>query len=68
MRDFVKVIERACGKPARIEEAPMQPGDVHVTYADISASTRDLGFMPRTTIEEGIPRTVEWCKRYYGVE
>lgn len=68
VRDFVKVVEDACGKPAKIEDAPMQPGDVHVTYADISASTRDLGFMPRTTIEEGIPRTVEWYKRYYGVE
>jgi UDP-glucuronate 4-epimerase len=68
VRDFVRVIENACGKRAKIEEAPMQPGDVHVTYADISASTRDLGYLPRTPIEEGIPRTVEWYKRYYGVE
>jgi len=67
VRDFVKVIEAACGKKAKIESAPMQPGDVHVTYADISASTRDLGFLPRTTIDEGIPRTVAWYKRYYGI-
>jgi UDP-glucuronate 4-epimerase len=67
VRDFVKVIEAACGKKAKIESAPMQPGDVHVTYADISASTRDLGFLPRTAIDEGIPRTVAWYKRYYGI-
>jgi UDP-glucuronate 4-epimerase len=67
VRDFLKVIEKACGKSARIEEAPMQPGDVHVTYADISASTRDLGYLPRTPIEEGIPRTVAWYRNYYGL-
>jgi UDP-glucuronate 4-epimerase len=68
VRDFVKVVEAACGKKARIESAPMQPGDVQVTYADISASTRDLGFLPRTTIQEGIPRTVAWYKRYHGLD
>jgi UDP-glucuronate 4-epimerase len=67
VRDFVKVIEAACGRKAKIEQAPMQPGDVHVTYADISASTRDLGYLPRTPIEEGIPRTVAWYKRHYGI-
>jgi UDP-glucuronate 4-epimerase len=67
VRDFLKVIEKACGKSARIEEAPMQPGDVHVTYADIGASTRDLGYLPRTPIEEGIPRTVAWYKSHYGL-
>jgi UDP-glucuronate 4-epimerase len=67
VRDFVKVIEKACGRKALIEEAPMQPGDVHVTYADISASTRDLGYVPRTPIEQGIPLTVAWYKRHYGL-
>jgi len=39
-----------------------------VTYADISASTCDLGFLPRTTIQQGIPRTVAWYKRYHGLD
>jgi len=65
---MVAELAQALGSEPKLQWGPMQPGDVHVTYADISASTRDLGFMPRTTIEEGIPRTVEWYKRYYGVE
>ena len=42
----------------------MQPGDVPETYADISATQRDLGFEPRTSIEAGIPRFVDWYEDY----
>jgi UDP-glucuronate 4-epimerase len=45
----------------------MQPGDVPATYADIEDSIRDLGFSPRTTIEEGIPELVRWVRSYYGL-
>ena len=45
----------------------MQPGDVTETYADISAIQRDLGFEPKTTIDEGVPRFVEWYKAYHGL-
>ena len=45
----------------------MQPGDVEATYADITESQRDLGFEPRTTIEEGLPRFVAWYREYHGV-
>lgn len=62
---FIGVIEHACGKKARIKFAPMQDGDVPETYADIEASTRDLGFMPRTSIDVGIPRLVTWFRDYY---
>jgi len=62
---FIQVIEQACGRKATIEFAPMQPGDVPETYADIAASTRDLGFVPRTTIDEGIPRFVAWFGDYH---
>jgi UDP-glucuronate 4-epimerase len=65
---FIEVIERACNRKARIEFAPLQPGDVPETYADIEASTRDLGFLPRTTIDEGIPRFVAWFREYYGLQ
>lgn len=68
VRQFLEVVEAACGREALIEPAPMQPGDVHQTYADISASARDLGFAPRVPIEEGIPRTVAWYKRYHGLD
>jgi UDP-glucuronate 4-epimerase len=65
---FIELIERACKRKARIEFAPMQPGDVPETYADIEASTRDLGFVPRTTIDEGIPRFVAWFRDYHGLQ
>jgi UDP-glucuronate 4-epimerase len=65
---FIQVIEGACNRKARIEFAPMQPGDVPETYADIEASTRDLGFLPRVTIDEGIPRLVAWFREYHRLQ
>ena len=64
---FIAQIERACGKKARIRHAPMQPGDVKATFADIEASTRDLGFLPRVAIDEGLPRFVAWYREFYRV-
>jgi len=64
---YVAVLERAIGKKAIIELAPMQPGEVTETYADISAIQRDFGFTPKTPIEEGIPRFVAWFKAYHGL-
>lgn len=64
LRHFLSVLEEACGAKAEIELAPMQAGDVLETYADISASTRELGFAPTTRIEEGLPRFVDWYRRW----
>jgi UDP-glucuronate 4-epimerase len=64
---MIGLIEQACGKKAERRLLPMQPGDVRDTYADISAIQRDLGFEPRTSIDEGIPRFVEWYRGYCGV-
>lgn len=64
---FIGAIEAACGKKAKIRFEPMQPGDVKETYADIAASTRDFGYQPRTTIDEGIPRFVAWFRDYHRV-
>jgi UDP-glucuronate 4-epimerase len=64
---FIALLEQALGRRAVIEFAPMEPGDVPATYADISESTRDLGFKPLTPIDEGLPRFVEWYRRYHGV-
>ncbi len=63
----VGLLEEACGKKAEIEWLPMQPGDVHKTYADISAIQRDLGYAPTTSIEVGVPAFVEWYREYHGV-
>jgi UDP-glucuronate 4-epimerase len=65
--DFIATIEQACGRKAKTELAPMQPGDVKETYADISAISRDLGFAPTTPISVGIPKFVEWYRAYHKV-
>jgi UDP-glucuronate 4-epimerase len=63
---FIAVIEEAVGRKAVVQMAPMQPGDVKETYADISAIQRDIGFSPKTPIETGIPRFVEWYLEYHN--
>ena len=65
--DFIAVLERALGRTAKKELLPMQPGDVPESFADIETARRDLGFEPKTTIEEGIGRFVAWYKRYHRI-
>ena len=67
LTDFIAEIEKAMNRTAQKIMAPMQPGDVPATCADIEASTRDLGFMPTTPIASGIPKFIAWFSRYYGV-
>jgi UDP-glucuronate 4-epimerase len=67
LTDFIAQIEKALGKTAQKVMAPMQPGDVPATYADIAASTRDLGFAPTTPINVGIPKFIAWFRDYYRV-
>ena len=64
--DFIAVLERALGRTATKVLLPLQPGDVPESFADIEAARRDLGFEPKTTIEEGLARFVEWYKWYHG--
>ena len=66
--EFIAVIEKALGRAARKEMLPMQPGDVLESFADIGSASRDLGFAPKTSIEEGIPRFVSWYKKYRKID
>lgn len=50
---------------ACMELVPMQPGDVPVTFADVSALERDFGFKPSTSLREGLRRFAQWYKSYY---
>jgi UDP-glucuronate 4-epimerase len=65
--DFIAVLERLLGRTATKVLLPMQPGDVPESFADIEASRRDLGFEPKTTIEDGLARFVEWYKWYHRI-
>jgi len=64
---FIEVLEQACGRSAEKVMEGMQAGDVVETFADIEASRRDLGYDPKTTIDEGLPRFVEWYRGYHKV-
>lgn len=63
---LIAVLEQALGVKANIDFQPMQPGDVQSTYADIDALTRDTGYRPSTSIDDGVPRFVEWFRAYHG--
>jgi len=66
LNDLTGVIASTLGKKPIIERHPVAPGDVPITYADISRSRLLLGYEPRTAIEEGIPKFVEWYKLKRG--
>ncbi len=60
--EMVRTIENVLGKQARIEWKPEQPGDVPITFADISKAKRLLGYSPATPFERGIERQVAWMR------
>ena len=62
LSDLVSLLEKACGRAAVRRPAPPQPGDVPITYADISRAKAEIGYAPHTPIEKGIVRFVEWYR------
>ncbi len=62
---LIEVLEGATGKKALLSPEPMQAGDVKDTFADIGAARSDFGFEPRTAIDEGVPRFVDWYRDYH---
>jgi UDP-glucuronate 4-epimerase len=65
LMDYIACIEKAVGKTAKKNMLPMQPGDVPATFADIEDLKADIGFEPKTPIEEGVKRFVAWYRDYY---
>ena len=64
---YIHAIEAALGKKAVMNMLPMQAGDVAETAADISRLEAAIDFRPRTSVEEGVKKFVEWYKGYYNV-
>jgi len=60
LSDLIESIENALGKKAVIDRQPEQPGDVPITFADVSKAEKMLGYNPSIKVKEGIPRFVEW--------
>jgi UDP-glucuronate 4-epimerase len=66
--DLVHVIalfEKALGRKAKVELKPGDPFDMQETAADIFDTTRDFGWTPKVSVEEGIPKFVAWFREYY---
>lgn len=63
---LIEILEDAAGKRAIKNLLPMQPGDVPATFADVSDLARDVDFAPRTPIEIGAKRFVDWYRTYHG--
>jgi len=60
LKRLIELLEANLGRKAVIDNQPMQPGDVPITYADISKARELLNYNPTTKIEQGIPKFVEW--------
>jgi UDP-glucuronate 4-epimerase len=65
VRTLIEYIEQELGKKAKLNELPMQPGEIVETFADIEESKKTLGFQPRISLKEGISQFIEWFKEYH---
>lgn len=65
LNDLLCILEKATGQSAKIERRPALEAEPHDTWADIGPARRDLGFDPKTTIAEGLPRLVAWYREFH---
>lgn len=63
LSDLVRWLAEELAVTPRIEYLPDQPGDVPITYADVSKAARMLGYSPKVPIREGLKRFVEWYRK-----
>lgn len=64
LRNYVQVLESKLHKKAIIENAPMNEGEMLLTFADCTRLFEFIGYKPRTTVEDGLEKTVEWFLKY----
>ena len=62
---YIELIEENLGRKAKMNLLPLQQGDVPDTCADVTDLMRDVGYQPKTPVEVGVKRFVEWYKSYY---
>tara|TARA_A200000113_G_scaffold225910_1_gene248670 strand:- start:52 stop:1083 length:1032 start_codon:yes stop_codon:yes gene_type:complete len=68
LMDFIKSIENNLGLLAEKEMLPMQAGDVHQTWADVSSLQKDYNYKPNTSVEKGVEAFTDWYKMYYNIK
>ncbi|MEO6655836.1 MAG: GDP-mannose 4,6-dehydratase [Pyrinomonadaceae bacterium] len=62
LAELIELIESSLGKKAVVDRQPWQPGDVPITFADITKSREVLAYNPTTKIQDGIPKFMEWFR------
>lgn len=67
LMDFINAIENNIGIVAKKEMLPMQAGDVHQTWADVSKLQNDYNYKPNTSVDKGVESFVDWYKTYYNL-
>jgi UDP-glucuronate 4-epimerase len=65
LMEFVRAIEKATGKKARLKNMPFQSGDIYKTHADVSKIRAACGYAPKTEIERGVAEFVKWYRDYH---
>jgi UDP-glucuronate 4-epimerase len=60
---MIELLEDALGKKGVIDRQPLQPGDVPITFADISKARAELGYNPQMKFEQGIKLFAEWFRK-----
>jgi len=65
VNELVKIIGDIIGKKANIKYVEKQKGDVRDTLADVSAAKKELGWMPKANIEEGLKKYINWKNKNY---
>lgn len=67
LMDFIGALEEVSGKKALLNFMPMQEGDVHLTYADITKLKQDFGYEATTPLKQGIHSFYKWYQEYYHI-
>lgn len=63
LRELIDLLAAALGVEAKLRPEPNQPGDVPITFADVSKAKAKLGYAPSTAVREGVARFVEWFRK-----
>ncbi len=63
--DYLNIIEKFLNKKSKVKKLPLQAGDIVKTHADVNLLKKDVGYKPKTTIEEGIKKFLDWYVEYF---
>jgi UDP-glucuronate 4-epimerase len=63
LSELVRMLEELSGRQAQLQKLPAQPGDVEITYADISKAAAKLGYTPHTPIQDGLTNFIHWFEQ-----